>query len=62
MVPIGQRAGRAVGREVRLEPALLLRVFFAAYFVAVAVEDDYVPGVYVVAVVALPGSPAAGLK
>src|SRR6266571_5258530 len=56
MMPIGERARRGMGGEVRLQPLLLRGASLAATdLLAVRVKHDQMPGTDVIAVVALGG-------
>src|SRR5918992_5034416 len=63
-MPVRQRAGARVGREVRLEPPNLSRAGAARDHVAAVarVEDDHMPVAQVVAVVALAGVTRGGAE
>src|SRR5215212_3194028 len=61
MVPVGQRTGGGVRREILAKPLFLGRAgMTAAHLGAVGVEDHDVPGAQGVAVVALRGLPGGG--
>src|SRR5262249_19539314 len=61
MMPVGQRAGRAVRGQVAAQPLLFGRACFtAADSHAIAVDNHDVPGTQIVAVVSLAGVTGGG--